>query len=144
MPPRQNGQSKHNEARAQWVLGTWTRHPTMGYGEMLRATRKHFECGKTAGEQAIKRCYELMKERTAELVSRFWDAYVSDSLEDAENARNRGDLRAANKIRTDLATKLGLGAPERIEHTHRDYGELEDDEIDALAKLDGGESNAEH
>lgn len=125
------------ERRAQWALERWTDDRTLGYYEMTAEIRKKFECGKTAAELTIKRTYELMKARTAEVVQRYLDTIVADTLDDIQAARRTKDYRAANKMRMDLARLLGIGEPERVDVTHHKFDELSDEELEALGKLDG-------
>lgn len=126
------------EARARWVIERWDERPSLRYREMVEEVRKHFEVGKTAGEQAIKRAYALMTEEFSNehLADRITAKYISL----AEAAERDGDWRAARSILDSLRRHLGLGAPDRVEHTIKDENmdDLSDEEVAILAKLDRG------
>lgn len=126
------------ERRARWVIERWDERPSLRYGEMVEEVRKNFEVGKTAGEQAIKRAYAVMAEEASNehLADRITAKYLSLS----EGAERAGDWRAARSILDSLRRHLGLGAPERVEHTIKDeqMDDLTDAQLAALAALDRG------
>lgn len=129
------------ERRAQWVIDRWDERPSLRYGEMVREVQRQFECGKTAGEQAIKHAYTLLKELWSrpELVDRIANHYLA-AFELAQTQNNpRSMVRALDSLRR----HLGLGAPDRIEHsgeigvTAEQLEDLTDEELRIMAKVDG-------
>ena len=139
---------KQLEARGRWVVEHWDEVPSLRYKDMLAAVRLHFLIGKTAGEQAIKRAYEIMRETWSD--PSWGDRIAARYLEISEKAEKRGDLTNARKALDSLRAHLGIGAPQRhaIEHsgsidsettlnlTDEDYESMSDEQLLALAKLD--------
>ncbi len=131
------------EHRAEWVIAHMKRYPGMRFTERRKAIMKALGIGKTAAEFAHKRALELRTEHRKEVVTRYLDHVVDRSIEDEEEARLMKDYRAANRIRMDTARLLGLGAPDKVEHSggvdvkHKhDLSALTDEQLEALAAMD--------
>lgn len=75
--------------------------------------------GKTAAEQAIKVAYELLHDEWKtgpSIVDRLASRYQAI----ADKAERAGDYRAAVRAMDSLRRHLGLGAPDRVEHTTKE------------------------
>lgn len=127
------------EERARWAFQQLADHPTLTFEERIRQLRRHFAIGKTAAELAMKRCREMSREFTAEIVAGYRDHVIRASKEDEAAARAAGDYRTANRIRMDLARMLGMHAPDKVEHTLKPkvapaLPELTDEQLEALER----------
>lgn len=127
------------EKRAQWVIDRWDDHPSLRYNEMVGEVRRTFDVGKTAGEDAIKRANEILREMhdpamnpalTDRIASSYWSIY--------EGARAEGNWRAARAALDSLRRHLGIGAADRLQVTTEapDFADMTDEQVAALASLD--------
>lgn len=103
------------EMRAQWALERWEKHPSLTYLMMLAEIRKRFDVGKSAGEQSIKRAYQILRDQwsNSDIVDRLAARYHSI----ADKAEADGDWHAAIRAMDSLRRHLGIGAPDRVEHS---------------------------
>ena len=129
------------ERRAQWVIDRWDEMPSLRYSEMVKEVRRTFECGKTAGEKAIERAYEILRVTWSDpaLSDRIAHKYMS-IVEAAEKA---GEFRAARAALDSLRRHLGLGAPDRVEHSggleikQEAVEDMTDEELRLIARMAG-------
>lgn len=127
------------DRRAQWVIDRWDERPSLRYTEMLKEVRAAFECGKTAAEKAIQRAYEILRETWADpaLSDRIAHKYMAI----VEGAERAGEFRAARAALDSLRRHLGLGAPDRVEHSGgldinaEKLEDLTEDELRIMAKV---------
>lgn len=131
------------ERNGEWMRDLIVDRPSLTFKQRIEAARTTLGIGKTAAEQAHARAKALLAEARERNYDAAIDAIWARACEDEETARNRGDLRTANRIRIDTARLLGLGAPDRVEHSGSvgrkvevNYGDLTDEEIAVLKKID--------
>lgn len=87
--------------------------------ELLREVRARFGCGKTAAEQAYKRCNEIMQTEwsSPERKKAAETMVLRKFAEIAETAERRGELRVASATWDRYRRMAGLGAADRMEHS---------------------------
>ena len=133
--------SQKVERRALWVVQRWADDPSVRPGAMKLEVQARFECGITASDQALSRAYELMAEHRNDggLVDRIAGFY----FELAKDARRDKQFNSARMAMDSLRAHLGIGAPERVEHSggvsvevEQAIADLTDDELALLARLE--------
>jgi arginine utilization protein RocB len=129
------------ERRALWIIDTWAHSFSLRPSQLKEMVRKQFECGINAAEDAMSRAYEIYKERMDP--EKLGQQLAAQYLELAEQAKRNGKEAEARKCLDSLRAHLGLGAPERVEHSgtigvSRDEAlePLTDEELAVLARMD--------
>lgn len=133
--------SQKVERRATWVLEQWAAKPSLRRSELVDRLRTTFECGIGAADEAIQRAYSMFAELKSD--ASLPDRIAHEYLSIAEEARRAKDWRAATKALDSLRLHLGIGAPERVEHSGavaltKRLEDLSDEELALAARLDGG------
>lgn len=127
------------DRRAQWVIDRWDERPSLRYGEMCNEVRRTFECGKTAGEKAIQRAYEILNSTWSD--PRLADRISSHYMAAFELAQSQNDPRSMVRAMDSMRRHLGLGAPDRVEHSgdidirNEQVEDLTDEELRVMAKV---------
>lgn len=135
--------TRQTHERARWIIDRWEDRPGLRYDQMVAEVRKVFTCGKTAAEQAIKAAHAMLREQSQD--EHLGDRLVAKYLSISEEAQRNGAYRDAIRALSELRRHLGLGSPDRVQHSGNldleigspeDYDDMDEDELRALAKLD--------
>ncbi len=124
------------DQRAMWVIDRWDQRPSMMRKTMLLEVQRHFACGKTAAEQALKRAYEIYREEAADMTQ---DKIVRHLQRLLETAERKGDERGAARILESIARVRGVAAAEKFEDVTprvENARDLSTAQLDALAALE--------